>query len=88
MARKVVDANRSELDDLESDAAGEHLRKVLAKRLSLADNTTTEASSASESKDEAPKRSRIRLKTMPIPIPDRRAALRKSLAQPIDSEDD
>ena len=28
--------NRTDLDDLESDAADEHLRKLLAKRLSLA----------------------------------------------------
>ena len=98
VARKVVDAHRSELDNLKSDAAGEHLRKLLARRLTLADTTTDIGSESSE--DEAPKRatrpssakgplaSRIRLKSAPIPIPDRRAALRKSLAEPVDSATD
>ena len=96
VARKVVDSHRSELDDLESDAADERLRKLLAKRLTLADTTTDVGSESSE--DETPKRatrpsaakgplaSRIRLKSAPIPIPDRRAALRKSLAEPVDSD--
>ena len=100
VARKVVDSHRSELDDLDSDVADERLRKLLAKRLTLADTTTDIGSESSE--DEAPKRatrpsaacavakgplaSRIRLKSAPIPIPDRRAALRKSLAEPVDSD--
>ena len=85
VARKIVDANRSELDDLESDAAEEHIRNLL-------DHTTTDAASTSESEEEVPTRhtgksSRIRVKSAPIHIPDRRAALQKSLAQ-ADSEDE
>jgi hypothetical protein len=109
VARKVVDAHRSELDDLESDAADERLRTLLANRLSLAANTTTDAGSSESDDDKTPPASaskkkpaprkltdRIRLKSQPIPIPskrgellgDRRAALRQSLALPIDSEED
>ena len=107
-AAKIIDSHRSELDGLESDAADEHIRKLLAKRLSLAE-TASEAPFSSDSEDtEAvsrrthvsrprkpktsvlPLTSRIHLKSQPIPIPstsgsansDRRAALRKSLAEP------
>src|SRR5690349_2270442 len=38
----------SELDDLESDVADERLRKLVAKRLNLADSTTDAQSSDSE----------------------------------------
>ena len=104
-AAKIIDSHRSELDGLESDAADEHIRKLLAKRLSLAE-TASEAPSSSDSEEPEPEpvsrrprkpktsalplTSRIHLKSQPIPIPstsgsansDRRAALRKSLAEP------
>ena len=84
-ARKLVASNRSELDDLESDAVDEKLSKVMAKRLALAD-TTTDVPSSSDSDSEpepvsrkprrprpseqpGPMTSRIRLKSQPIPIP-------------------
>ena len=98
-ARKLVKNNRSELDDLESDAVVEQIRKLKLKRSTLADSTV-DGSSESESSDEEPEpvsrkprrpstlTDRIRLKSQPIPIPDRRAALRQSLEQPIDSEED
>ena len=98
-ARKLVKNNRSELDDLESDAVVEQIRKLKLKRSTLADSTV-DGSSESESSDEEPEpvsrkprrpstlTDRIRLKSQPIPIPDRRAALRQSLDQPIESEDD
>ena len=106
-AAKIIDSHRSELDGLESDAADEHIRKLLAKRLSLAE-TASEAPSSSDSEEPEPEpvsrrthasrprnpktsalplTSRIHLKSQPIPIPstssnsDRRAALRKSLAE-------
>ena len=104
-AAKIIDSHRSELDGLESDAADEHIRKLLAKRLSLAE-TASEAPSSSDSEEPEPEpvsrrprkpktsalplTSRIHLKSQPILIPstsgsanaDRRAALRKSLAEP------
>src|SRR4051812_29895544 len=51
-ARKLVASNRSELDGLESDAVDEKLSKVMAKRLALADATTTDAPSSSDSEAE------------------------------------
>ena len=50
-ARKLVASNRSELDNLESDAVHEKLSKVMAKRLALAD-TTTDVPSSSDSDSE------------------------------------
>ena len=81
-AAKIIDSHRSELDGLESDAADEHIRKLLAKRLSLAE-TASEAPSSSDSEEPEPVSrrprkpktstlpltSRIHLKSQPIPIP-------------------
>ena len=97
-ARKLVASNRSELDDLESDAVVEQIRKLKLKRETL-ESAADFASSSSESEEPEPVSrkphksksalaDRIRLKTQPIPIPDRRAALRQSLDQPIDSDED
>jgi chorismate mutase len=88
-ARKLVAENQSELDGLESDAVDEQLSKIMAKRLALQD-TTTDAPSSSDSDDPERKApvSRIRLKSQPIPIPSRRAALRRSLNVPVDSDAD
>jgi hypothetical protein len=100
-ARKLVASNRSELDDLESDAVHEKLSKVMAKRLALGDATTTDAPSSDSDSDPvkqpAKPSSRIRLKSQPIPIPitkktgseasDRRAALRKTLSEIYSDED-
>ena len=97
-ARKLVNSNRSELDDLESDAVVEQIRKLKLKRETL-ESAADFASSSSESEEPEPVSrkphksksalaDRIRLKTQPIPIPDRRAALRQSLDQPIDSDED
>ena len=111
--RKHVDNNRSELDDLESDAVVEQIRKLKLTRAALAD-TTTDAPSSSDSESDEPEpvsrkprkprpsslpgptgvsslSDRIRLKSQPIPITtavDRRAALRQSLAAPLDSDED
>jgi hypothetical protein len=66
----------------------------MAKRLALADGTTTDAPSSDSEEEPAKPSSRVRLKSQPIPIPiptakpDRRAALRQSLSLPIDSEED
>ena len=106
--RKHVDNNRSELDDLESDAVVEQIRKLKLTRAALADTTTDAPSSSDSESDEpgpvsrkprkprpsslpGPLSDRIRLKSQPIPIPsavDRRAALRQSLAAPLDSDED
>ena len=106
--RKHVDNNRSELDDLESDAVVEQIRKLKLTRAALADTTTDVPSSSDSESDEpepvsrrprktkisslpGPLSDRIRLKSQPIPIPsavDRRAALRQSLAAPLDSDED
>ena len=108
MARKHVESNCSELDDLESDAVVEQIRKLKLTRAALADTTTDAPSSSGSESDEpelvsrkprkpkisslpGPLSDRIRLKSQPIPIPsavDRRAALRQSLAQPLDSDED
>ena len=145
VARKHVANNRSELDDLESDAVVEQIRKLKLTRAALADTTTDAPSSSDSESDEpgpvsrklasrpgllrrassaqsetlgqthstsppaggldgspkprkprpsslpGPLSDRIRLKSQPIPIPsavDRRAALRQSLAAPLDSDED
>ena len=54
-AAKIIDSHRSELDGLESDAADEHIRKLLAKRLSLAE-TASEVPSSSDSEGQSPNR--------------------------------
>ena len=96
-ARKLVANNRSELDDLESDAVVEQIRKLKLKRETIAEAATSSASDSEEPEpvSRRPRRpssipitDRIRLKTQPIPIPDRRAALRQSLEQPIASDED
>ena len=50
--RKHVDNNRSELDDLESDAVVEQIRKLKLTRAALADTTTDEPSSIDSESDE------------------------------------
>ena len=106
--RKHIDNNRSELDDLESDAVVEQIRKLKLTRAALAD-TTIDAPSSSDSESDEPEpvsrkprkprpsslsgplSDRIRLKSQPIPIPsavDRKAALRQSLAVPLNSDED
>lgn len=102
-ARKLVGCKRSELDDLESDAVVEQICKLLLKRATLAaaedelSNFESSSDDESEPVSRKPRRlsaqlgplpDRIHLKTQPIPIPDRRAALRQSRAQPLDSEED
>ena len=98
-ARKLVANNRSELDDLESDAVVEQIRKLKLKRSALAESSADSTESSEDDEPEqvsrklrrpsvTPATDRIRLKTQPIPIPDRRAALRQSLAQPIDSDEE
>ena len=52
-AAKIIDSHRSELNGLESDAADEHIRKLLAKRLSLAE-TASEAPFSSDSEEPEP----------------------------------
>ena len=142
VARKHVESNRSELDDLESDAVVEQIRKLKLTRAALASDARSSSDSESDEPepvsrklasrpgllrrassaqsetlgqthstsppagglDGSPKprkprpsslpgplSDRIRLKSQPIPIPsavDRRAALRQSLAQPLDSDED
>ena len=77
----------------------EQIRKLKLKREAVAAVGDVSSSSESESdeptevlrrprKSKAVLAGRIRLKTQPILIPDRRAVLRQSLDQPIDSDED
>lgn len=87
VAKQIVAENQSELDDLESDAADEQLRKLLAKRLAI---TESELSSSDES-EPAPRPQRPSIKSGPLTgrirlapaAVDRRAALRQTLAKPL-----
>ena len=99
-AAKIIDSHRSELDGLESDAADEHIRKLLAKRLSLAE-TASEAPSSSDSEEPEPVSrrprkpktsvlpltSRIHLKSQPIPIPSSNSDRRTALRKSLAESD-
>jgi hypothetical protein len=80
VAKTLIEDHQLELDGMESEAADEHLRKLLTKRLSMKESAS-EAPSGTESEEEepvprrsrphAPLTSRIHLKSAPIPIPSR-----------------
>ena len=89
-ARKLVDSKRSELDDLESDAVVEQIRKLKLKRSTLASADSASSESDSEESEPVSRRpprpsagtgplaDRIRLKSQPISIPARAAADRRA----------
>ena len=99
-ARKHVESNRSELDDLESDAVVEQIRKLKLTRAALADTTTDVPSSSDSESDEPFLVSRESPGPAHFPIASgsshsqfqflrpltERAALRQSLVAPLDSD--
>ena len=99
-AVKLVARHQDELDDLESDAADEHIRKLLAKRLAVTESEALSSDSEPEPTEVKPARgkaktpnatrmtSRIRLKSQPIPIPEPRTLRKQQLAASESDSDD